>query len=1208
MRAAVLGLAYFSAAELGHALTTQAGNFATFWPPAGVWLSALLVSALGDWPLLMLAGLAGNFLSNALHHQSPGLNVAFCLVNALSAIGSAMLLRRLTRGRRFALETTVRVVQFAAATTLMTVAFGALGGALVHAIHGVDFLSAWSRWWISDLAGIWLTAPMILAAANGEQFPRYRSVWALAAEATAAMACLFAVGVGVYFQRLGWFTARPLPLLVLLWVTVRFGTMGTGIGMFIVSILMTTATTNGRGPFFDASATPEEAMFRAMLHLGVWFIIFHSVAALLQERRRAMDRTLQLNAELEQRVTERTAALAAANDTLRVSEERLNTVIESLSEGIIIADKNGELIHWNRAALEMHGYTSLAECRRKLPEFVDTFELWTLDGSRMLSFEEWPMPRIRRGEVLRDCELRLRRIDQAWEKICTYSGAIVHSITGEELVYLATSDITASKLAERSLRQSEERLRLAAEAAKFGLYDIDVQTGRAYWSPQMRAILGLPEDAPVGKPGQVPSFVHPDDRERVKAVIERAYDPRGPGTFDDEYRVLRPDGTVRWVLVKGQIQFEGEGDTRVPVRSSGVLLDVTARRADEAALRATEQRFRQLAESLPQLVWTCDSNGSCDYLSPQWTEFTGAERDTKLGFGWLESVHPDDVQRAIDAWRMAMPVGGTFDTEFRLRRADGVYRWFRGRAVPVRDENGEIVKWFGTNTDIEDLKQAYAVAASLAAIVTSSEDAIIGTDLAGIVTSWNRGAERIFGYTAAEMIGRRMAELYPPERLEEEREILESLRSGRTIQHYESERVTKDGRIIDVAVSGSPISDRSGVIIGASKIARDITDAKRAERHLREAKEAAEAANRTKDEFLAALSHELRTPLSPVLLLASELEKIAELPVPVRHDIATIRKNVELEARLIDDLLDVTSIARGKLRLSLQPVAAHQLLHETFEILREGIANKHLDFIVELHAEKDLVEADPVRLRQIFWNVLRNAIKFTPERGRITVRTASREQRFALEVEDNGAGIDAAEIGSIFEAFNQGGAGHRFGGLGLGLTITNRLLQMHGGGICVESRGRGQGATFHIDLPLSTKAHVTPPPPAPNANRTSSHALSILLVDDHEPTRETLRKLLERRGHKVSAAETLQGARELAFAGQFDVLLSDLGLPDGDGTALMRELAAVHGPPGIALSGYGHEQDIRRSLDAGFSAHLTKPIDVQALERALADVSRDRVS
>jgi signal transduction histidine kinase len=390
---------------------------------------------------------------------------------------------------------------------------------------------------------------------------------------------------------------------------------------------------------------------------------------------------------------------------------------------------------------------------------------------------------------------------------------------------------------------------------------------------------------------------------------------------------------------------------------------------------------------------------------------------------------------------------------------------------------------------------------------------------------------------------------------------------------------------------------------------------------LRASEAKATSASQAKDDFLAALSHELRTPLNPVLLLATESAHNPQLPPEVRADFATIARNVALEARLIDDMLDLTQITHGKVALDLQPFDVHAGLADALTMVREEIDQKQIELILRLDAPRPLVQGDDVRLKQVFWNVLKNAAKFTPPAGRITIETAVAPpgSEITVTVTDTGIGLSAAELDRIFEAFSQGnhataGAPHRFGGVGLGLAISRRMVEMHAGTITAASPGSNQGAVFVIRLPLLAGAPEVDSLPAAAFFGKAAAARSrrivprrILLVEDHKPTTLVLKHLLSRRHYAVVSTGSLAEARAAASRENFELLISDIGLPDGTGYELMAELHGRHGLVGIALTGYGMEEDISRSQAAGFVAHLTKPITVEALDGALA-AATDRLN
>jgi two-component system CheB/CheR fusion protein len=374
------------------------------------------------------------------------------------------------------------------------------------------------------------------------------------------------------------------------------------------------------------------------------------------------------------------------------------------------------------------------------------------------------------------------------------------------------------------------------------------------------------------------------------------------------------------------------------------------------------------------------------------------------------------------------------------------------------------------------------------------------------------------------------------------------------------------------------------------------------------AKRGAEAASRAKDHFLAVLSHELRTPLTPVVAALSILQRQqGGFDPETREHLEMIGRNVELEARLIDDLLDVTRIEKGKIDLDRKPIMLCEVLRRAVEVCQSDIEARRLEFGVDARDFPYIVNADATRLQQVFWNLLRNAIKFTPAGGCIGIRCRRLDDTAIVEVNDSGEGIEPEALTRVFNAFEQAERSitRQFGGLGLGLAISKALVEMHGGTIAAHSPGKGKGATFTVRLPIcsSQPAATTPPgdrsrPPA--ADRT----LRILLVEDHGDTARIMRRLLQGRGHEVQTAADVASALEATRRGQFDLLISDLGLPDGSGMDLMRRFVAEGGrAPAIALSGYGQEQDIAQSREAGFAAHLTKPVNMDQLVSTIIAVT-----
>ncbi|HTB85649.1 MAG TPA: ATP-binding protein [Candidatus Sulfotelmatobacter sp.] len=402
--------------------------------------------------------------------------------------------------------------------------------------------------------------------------------------------------------------------------------------------------------------------------------------------------------------------------------------------------------------------------------------------------------------------------------------------------------------------------------------------------------------------------------------------------------------------------------------------------------------------------------------------------------------------------------------------------------------------------------------------------------------------------------------------------------------------------------------DEASLLITIAQYLATAVDKENTNRELRVARERADSANRAKDEFLASLSHELRTPLNPVLLIASDASENPALTPEVKADFKTIRTNIELEARLIDDLLDITRITHGKLLLHPRLVDLKIILEEIIRTFQPEVNEKKITLQFAFNSPKKFVHGDDVRLQQIFWNVLKNAIKFTPEKGRITMAVNQTGTRLQVSVSDTGIGLTKEETEQIFEAFSQGdhtkNVTRRFGGLGLGLAIARKLVELHHGRISASSEGTDKGSTFTIELPLAEPetANLSLPPATPQkaAGVVGAKARTILLVEDHEATRVALSNLLVRRGYNVIIAGTAREAREASVNAKIDLVISDIGLPDESGHDLMKHLGTTLGLKGIALTGYGMEEDIARCLASGFATHLIKPVNIHSLETAVA--------
>ncbi|MFC0397120.1 hybrid sensor histidine kinase/response regulator [Paraburkholderia rhizosphaerae] len=449
--------------------------------------------------------------------------------------------------------------------------------------------------------------------------------------------------------------------------------------------------------------------------------------------------------------------------------------------------------------------------------------------------------------------------------------------------------------------------------------------------------------------------------------------------------------------------------------------------------------------------------------------------------------------------------------------------------------------------------------------------------------------------------------VHPDDREEVRRTWLKTVRSGTSEYRHELRIRRHDGawrwfdtRIVAMRDADGTVSKWFGSCTDVHSQREAIEERERLLESEQTARQLAEEANRAKDRFLAMLSHELRTPLTPVLAGARMVEMIPGLPESARSGIAMIRRNVELEARLIDDLLDLTRVANGKLRLAHETVDVHEVIDSVLELFRSEIQVKQQDVHVDKAARHHYVLGDRARLQQMLWNLIRNAAKFTPDGGHIYVRTRDERMHLQISVEDTGVGIEPAQIGKLFNAFEQGSQNmsRQFGGLGLGLAITKALTDAHGGTVTAYSPGAHCGATFTITLPTAE-----PPADKPVVADASigypAGALSILMIEDHEDTAEVMAQLIRTLGHEVTVVGRVADALAATQTASFDLIVSDVGLPDGTGIDFVRAFRERSDVPAIALTGFGTDEDIRRCLDAGFNAHLTKPVNFTQLEKAI---------
>jgi PAS domain S-box-containing protein len=826
------------------------------------------------------------------------------------------------------------------------------------------------------------------------------------------------------------------------------------------------------------------------------------------------------------------AALVAAG------EGRFREIIDALPAAIYTTDALGRITHFNPACVELSGRTPVLGS----DIWCVTWKLFHRDG-RPMPHDECPMAvALKEGRAIRGVDAIAERPDgtRVWFEpyptpLFDDEGSVVGGIN-------MLVDITDRKAKEQTLREHARTLEalqragsaLAAEldtrklvqavtdagtelsGAEFGAFFFNAvgEQGESY---VLYTLSGAPPEAfeKFGLPRNTPVFAETFSGRGIVRSDDITRDPRY-GRVAPHYGMPEGHLPVRSYLAvpvmarSGQVLgglFFGHPDVGVFTEQAERLVTGIAAQAAIAienarlheaaerrireqkelieALGESEERFRMLADNMSQLAWICDELGSATWYNRRWVEYTGLSLEDLKGWNWTKVHHPDHEDRVAESVRRSAATGEPWEDTFPLRGKDGTYRWFLSRATPIRDERGEIVRWFGTNTDI-------------------------------------------------------------------------------TAQ--------------------------------------------------RDAEQRAEEASRAKDRFLAVLSHELRTPLTPALMSSAALQKRQDLPSDVRESLATIHRNVELQGRLIDDLLDLSLITSGKLRLVLDRLDVNEVIRRACDTCRADLRERGVHVNGDFDVDAFAVTGDAARMQQVFWNLLSNAAKFTPRGGEVYVCTQNvgqgvrGDERIRISVRDTGIGIASEDLHRVFNPFEQaertaGGEAlmaRQFGGMGLGLPICRWLVEQHGGSIRAESDGPGRGSTFIVELPAAL--HRTESAVLPRSNGSDGlrlPSLRLLVVDDHPDTAAVLSELLRLAGHDVRTAGTGQDALRLVEEHTFDVVVSDLGLPDMTGHELMQQLTQRGLVKGIAISGYGMEEDIERSRVAGFGEHLVKPVTVVRIEQAL---------
>ncbi|MBD2256003.1 PAS domain S-box protein [Pseudanabaena sp. FACHB-2040] len=803
------------------------------------------------------------------------------------------------------------------------------------------------------------------------------------------------------------------------------------------------------------------------------------------------------------------------------------------------------------------------------------------------------------------------------------------------------NDVTQQKQAELTQRSHQELFRLAHLVGGIGTYEWSLQTGNVWWSEEMERLYGFTPGSFGGCYEDWLQILYPDDREAADQAAQRTITA---GTdFDTSFRILRPDGSLRWIAARARIFRDNQGH---PLRVVGVNMDITERKQAEEALRYSEELFRRMTETLEDVFWVAETQPTYQllYISPGYEQIWGHPREQIYDNPkeWLEAVYSPD-QEPLGAGLLA-DLSQQHSLEFQVVHADGSVRWVRNRTFPIQEADGSSHRIAGIAEDITERKQAEVAlrqSEEQYRFLTEAIPQLVWTaDATGRNEYVNQQMCDYIGLTQEQLLALSWQETVHPD--DRDNVLRQWLKATHEAKLYELEyRLRRaDGVYRWHLVRAVPFKDSQGQVIRWFGAAVDIHEKKAVEeqrlRLLQQeqiARANAERANRIKDEFLAVLSHELRSPLNPVLGWVKMLLRGTLEPARQQYALETIERNVKLQVQLVDDLLDVSRILRGKLNLEMAPVDLQSTLLASIETVRLAAEAKAISIHTDFDPQVGPVLGDAGRLQQVIWNLLSNAVKFTPNGGRVEVKLAlgtgqateadgERQEAFAqIIVTDTGKGISPAFLPHVFEHFRQedGATTRQFGGLGLGLAIARYLSEMHGGLITADSPGEGLGATFTVQLPLVPQAASLPTPEALSPGSLEPlplQGIQILIVDDDDDTRACNLFVLEQAGATVTQASSGEEALHQFQQSPPDLLICDIGMPYMDGYQVIQTVRQIEASaavamqgkslpatrqstPAVALTAYAGAAYQQRVLAAGFQHHLSKPVDPDELIKAV---------
>ena len=771
----------------------------------------------------------------------------------------------------------------------------------------------------------------------------------------------------------------------------------------------------------------------------------------------------------------------------------------------------------------------------------------------------------------------------------------------------AQSILLARQRAEEALRKQSEWLRVTLSSIADGVISTDAEGRVTFLNSVAESLTGWPQAEALGR--HLPEIFH--------IVNEHTRQP----VENPALRALTEGVIVglanHSVLIARHEMERAIDDSAAPIRDEGgavlgtvlVFREVTEQRRAERERRESEERFRSLVVATSHIVWTTDHDGKVVEDCPSWRAFTGQTYEQWKGWGWLDAIHPDDRERTAQVWRQCVHDQCICQTEYRLRRHDGSYRWTAVRAVPVLEARGRIREWVGMNTDITERKRAEEALRQsegrFRMLADNMSQLAWTCDLLGNVTWYNERWLDYTGMTFEDTKGWDWSKVQHRDHLY--RVVAGVKRSAETGEPWDDTFPLRgrDGKYRWFLSRAVPIRDASGAVGCWFGTNTDVTE-------LRDAQQALREADRRKDEFLAMLAHELRNPLAPISNAAQVLRRAGSDPRMVHSASEMLDRQVGQMARLVDDLLDMSRITRGKIELRRQHIELAPVLNQAVEAARPLVQSMEHELTLIVPPQPIYLDADPVRLIQMIGNLLNNACKFMDKGGRIALTVERQGQHAVIRVRDSGIGIAADQLPRIFEMFMQADTSleRSVSGLGIGLTLVRNVVEMHGGTIDAHSDGLGQGSEFVVRLPILFEPPGLPSRPTVG-EPTSTTGRRILIVDDNQDGAESLALLLTLGGHETHIAQDGLEAIDAAEQLRPDVVLLDIGLPRLNGYEVCRRIREQGWGKDVvlvAVTGWGQEEDRDRSRDAGFNTHIVKPVDHDVLIKLLASLPARRTA